>query len=254
MRRQFRARLTYANVITTIALFVALGGISYAATQLPKNSVESKQLKANAVTAAKIKNGAVTGAKIQLSSLGTVPSAGKADSATTAARADSAATAGRADSAQTATSATTAANAANADNADNAAKLAGIPANRYLTAVSTLLPGETEVGVFGAAATEGSYDVVALEFQPKLPAEVESEQAEEHAPGSTSEKCPGQRQAAPGYLCIYESFRNGISFDGFGSTFDEGSSAVAAREGAVMIFHGTSDLGNVRGTWAYTAP
>ena len=251
MRRQFRAKLTYANVIATIALFIALGGVSYAATQLPKNSVGSKQLKANAVTAAKIKNGAVTGAKVQVASLGTVPSAAhadsatKADSATTAARADSAVTAGQADSAQTATSAATAA---------NADKLGGVPANRYLTANSTLLPGETEVGVFGVAATEGSYDVVGLDFHPKLPSEVESEQAEEHAPGSTSEKCPGPRQAAPGYLCIYESFRNGISFDAFASTFDEGSSAVAAREGAVLIFHGTSDLGNARGTWAYTAP
>jgi hypothetical protein len=73
--KRIRKRMTFANVVSCIALFVALGGASYAATQLPKNSVGSKQLKKNAVTAAKIKNGAVTGAKIKTSSLGTVPNA-----------------------------------------------------------------------------------------------------------------------------------------------------------------------------------
>jgi hypothetical protein len=73
--KRIHRRLTFANVISCLALFVALGGASYAATQLPKNSVGSKQLKANAITTAKIKNGAVTGTKIKTSSLGTVPAA-----------------------------------------------------------------------------------------------------------------------------------------------------------------------------------
>ncbi|MBS1880775.1 MAG: hypothetical protein JST31_14790 [Actinobacteria bacterium] len=47
-------KLTYANVVATIALFVALGGASYAATQLPKNSVGAKQLKTGAVTPPKL--------------------------------------------------------------------------------------------------------------------------------------------------------------------------------------------------------
>jgi hypothetical protein len=38
------------------ALFIALSGTSYAATQLPKNSVGSKQLRSNSVTSAKVKN------------------------------------------------------------------------------------------------------------------------------------------------------------------------------------------------------
>jgi hypothetical protein len=86
--QKVRSKLTYANVMATIALFVALGGASYAATQLPENSVGSKQLKKNAVTTAKIKKGAVTGAKIKASTLGAVPraaNAAHADSATVAA-------------------------------------------------------------------------------------------------------------------------------------------------------------------------
>jgi hypothetical protein len=51
-----RGRLTYANVIATLALFLALGGGAYAASRLPKNSIGSKQIKKNAVNSAKVKN------------------------------------------------------------------------------------------------------------------------------------------------------------------------------------------------------
>jgi hypothetical protein len=99
-----RGKLTYANVVATLALIVALaGGTAFAASKvLPKNSVGTKQIKNKAVTGAKIANGAVTGVKVKVSTLGTVPSATVATSAGTAATADRAATAGRADSATTA--------------------------------------------------------------------------------------------------------------------------------------------------------
>lgn len=77
-------KLTYANVIATVAVFIALGGASYAAFKLPKNSVGTKQIKNNAITAAKIKSGAVSGAKIDLASLGQVPSAANAAHAASA--------------------------------------------------------------------------------------------------------------------------------------------------------------------------
>jgi hypothetical protein len=72
-------KLSYANVMATMAVFIALGGGAYAATQIPNNSVGTKQLKNSAVTTPKIKNGAVTGAKIKLATLGKVPSAANAD-------------------------------------------------------------------------------------------------------------------------------------------------------------------------------
>src|ERR1700742_4494361 len=52
--KKLRPRLTFANVVSCLALFVALGGSAYAATQLPKNSVGTKQLKNGAVTVAKL--------------------------------------------------------------------------------------------------------------------------------------------------------------------------------------------------------
>jgi hypothetical protein len=54
-----RAKLSYANVMATLALFVALGGTSYAAMKLPKNSVGTSQLRKSSVTAKKIKKNAV---------------------------------------------------------------------------------------------------------------------------------------------------------------------------------------------------
>jgi hypothetical protein len=60
-----RRRLTYANVMSTIAVFlVVAGGSALAANQLGKNTVGTKQLKKEAVTAAKVKNGAITSGKI----------------------------------------------------------------------------------------------------------------------------------------------------------------------------------------------
>ncbi len=41
---RLRARLNYANVTASLALFIALGGTSYAATRLPRDSVASPQL------------------------------------------------------------------------------------------------------------------------------------------------------------------------------------------------------------------
>jgi hypothetical protein len=73
-----RPRLTYANVMATIAVFIALGGASYAAMKLPKNTVGSKQLKKEAVTANKVKKETLTGKQINLAKLGTVPSAANA--------------------------------------------------------------------------------------------------------------------------------------------------------------------------------
>jgi hypothetical protein len=53
MRSSLRKKLNYSNVIATIALFIALGGVAVAAG-LHKNSVGTKQLKKRAVTSAKL--------------------------------------------------------------------------------------------------------------------------------------------------------------------------------------------------------
>jgi hypothetical protein len=95
--RKLHGRLTYANVVATFALFVALGGASYAALKLPKNSVGARELKKNAVSGAKVKKDSLTGSDINEATLGIVPRADSAEHAATAdhaASADHAGTAG----------------------------------------------------------------------------------------------------------------------------------------------------------------
>lgn len=97
--KNLKNRITPSILISSLALFIALGGASYAALgknsvgskQLKKNSVVTKKIKKNAVTSSKIKanaivtgkikNNNVTGAKVKESSLGTVPNATNAASA-----------------------------------------------------------------------------------------------------------------------------------------------------------------------------
>jgi hypothetical protein len=55
MRRLAR-KLTFANVMSVTAVFIALGGTAIAVTQLPKDSVGAKQIKAGAVRSAEVKD------------------------------------------------------------------------------------------------------------------------------------------------------------------------------------------------------
>jgi hypothetical protein len=59
MAKGLRARITYANVVATLALFIALGGTSMAAIQLGKNTVKAKQIAPGAVGTSEVKNGSL---------------------------------------------------------------------------------------------------------------------------------------------------------------------------------------------------
>jgi hypothetical protein len=105
--KQIRKRLTYANVMSSMAVFLVLGGATaFAASQkiganrLKANSVKTGKIVKEAVVTGKIKNGAVTeskladgavttnkiadnavtGAKVNEATLGQVPSAANANS------------------------------------------------------------------------------------------------------------------------------------------------------------------------------
>lgn len=82
MRSRFRPTLSYANVMSTLAVMTALGGTSYAATTLASSSVTTRALAPGAVTSSKLRNGAVTSAKL---ARGAVRSANLAAGAVTSA-------------------------------------------------------------------------------------------------------------------------------------------------------------------------
>jgi hypothetical protein len=51
-----RPKLSYANVVSSLALFAALGGVSYAAVALPAGSVGHKQVRASAITTQQVRD------------------------------------------------------------------------------------------------------------------------------------------------------------------------------------------------------
>src|SRR5688572_26868450 len=64
MRLWIGERVTYANVVSTLALFIALGGTSYALS-VPRNSVGSAQLRADSVGQSEVRRGAVRSSELR---------------------------------------------------------------------------------------------------------------------------------------------------------------------------------------------
>lgn len=117
-------RFQPSTVIATVALFVALGGTSYAVS----GQINGSQLKNGSVTGKKLAKHTVTGTQVNVATFPKVPSAHLADSATTATGLASSATIAGSQvtgAVANATNAATATNATNATNATTAAKLSG---------------------------------------------------------------------------------------------------------------------------------
>jgi hypothetical protein len=84
--------MTYANVASTLALLLVVGGggVAVAAGAIPRNSVASRHIVNNAVKSIDVRNDTLKGADINESLLGQVPDAAHADNATNADNASSA--------------------------------------------------------------------------------------------------------------------------------------------------------------------
>jgi hypothetical protein len=125
LRSRLLRHLSYANVMASIAVFVALGGVGYAAASingnnLAKRTVGANKLKDGTLTSKQVKQNGLNGSVIEESSLATVPSAQTAVSATSAGSATTAASASTAATANTAKSAVSAEHALSADRATEA--------------------------------------------------------------------------------------------------------------------------------------
>jgi hypothetical protein len=68
-----RRRLTFSNLLASAAIFIALGGVAYAGTQIGTNDIQD-----GAVTTRKLADKAVTGRKVNKAKLGVVPIANTA--------------------------------------------------------------------------------------------------------------------------------------------------------------------------------
>lgn len=149
-------RPSASMVVACLALFVALGGVGYAAVTINgkdilNETVTGKKLKDGTIAGTQVKRDGLGGGAIKESSLGPVPSA---QSATTAGTAENATTARSAD---VAAKATTAESAAKASTADNALALGGVAAaqhlNGYEVVTGTSGPSVPEPSALEAVAT-----------------------------------------------------------------------------------------------------
>ena len=74
MLEKLRHRLTYANVMATIAVFIALGGSSYAALTISGSDIRNRS-----IAGKKLKRNTLTGKQVRESRLSRVPRARNAD-------------------------------------------------------------------------------------------------------------------------------------------------------------------------------
>jgi hypothetical protein len=208
-------RLTYANVMSTVAVFVALGGSSYAAITLGKNAVKSKNIAPDAVTSSKVKNGSLRAKDFKA---GDLPAGARG-----------------ADGAQ-------GLQGPKGDKGDPAAFPTTLPA------------GKTETGVFAAeqkVPSGGTHIYDSISFNIRV-ASAPSIVLVPH--GTTQTHCTGSAgspTADPGYLCVYERVVSGGNFIVFAPS--TGSETVADKTGAVAsLTEGATDSW-FYGTWAVTA-
>jgi hypothetical protein len=126
------------------------------------------------------------------------------------------------------------------------------PPGASFDANATLSPSETLTGIWAAAAGTGGIAVGVISFAPQLPSVLSDTAVHRLTPGATTAACPGQGQAAPGQLCVYERASANVNFNVIANpaTGDNGS----GRRGAVIQYSGTNTNAYVDGTWAVTAP
>lgn len=217
---RLRGKLTYSNVVSTLCLFLLLGGgTAFAARQLEKESVGTNQLKKGAVTPSKL-------SKASKETL-TGPSGPTGVTGPTGAQGPQGAQ--------------------------------GAPASlgQDPAAGTPLSSGKTETGVFGTAGVgESGYLGATVAFVQPLPAPLDKAHAitvtplEAYAP-----HCLGPGRADPGYLCVYAYQWENLAF--FGPPEDPGDDSYgASRDGAFLLFKISAGYGGpyVSGTWAVTAP
>jgi len=271
-----RPQLNYANVIATLALFVALGGVAVAAT-LPNNSVGPNQLKRGAVSTPKLKRNAVTAGKIAPKAVvagklganavlpgnlgnGIITTGKLSDGAVTASKIKNSVVTTNKLNSGAVTSAKLSDGAVNpnklGDGAVTFAKLAPNLASQLQTKAASggTLRGTFDIGSVAAAAGDTTRGAISLQYPVPAPVALSVTVV---APGEPpSAICPGisseigdNPQATRGTLCIY--LLKAVNLDGNPQLEAEGIS----RYGTGLIAK-AKDPGTFYGygVWAYVAP
>jgi hypothetical protein len=265
-------QLNYANVIATMALFIALGGVAVAAG-LPRNSVGTNQLKRGAVTAAKLKRGAVTSGKLGPKSVtagklganavlpgnignGAITSAKIGAGAVIASSIKNGVITTNKLNSKAVTTDKLAANAVTNPILANGSVTPNKLSKEFGPIVEPLKTGQTLRGVFDLGGTMKSAEPVSYRgsetFQFPLPATATPNVM---LPGTTSPACPGlgggntTPQATAGQLCVYLT---GATPEAT-LTIDAGSNSRLGF-GLLAAFKKGETDNFIQGVWAVTAP
>lgn len=280
--RNLRPQLSYANVMATIAVFVALGGAAVAAG-LPKHSIGPRQLKRGAVRSWTIAHKAVTAGKLAPKSVvagklganavlpwnlpnGVVNSAKLGDGSVLARKMRNGVVTTKKLKNGGVTSEKLGGGAVTTAKLDGAAVTTGKLADGSVTAgklapgvgplLGTLPHGQTLRGVFDLG---GDTDLAreGISFQFPLQAAPAAPEANVLAADSSTAACPGLKggadptpEAAAGQLCVYVRSRSAkakaLAFD------PEGVSGLGF--GLAAEFEAPAAENQIQGFWAVTAP
>ena len=161
MKRLLSRRPSPAMIVALLALFVALGGSSYAAVKIgardiQRGAVGTRAIANNSIRSGDIRNATVSGADVKDDSLT------NADIDNANLNAKSAETAARATTATTATTAASASTANSATNADNAGKLDGLDSTDFTRPTCTSQTGALKgvVTIAASPAFSGAFTAV----------------------------------------------------------------------------------------------
>jgi len=221
-----------AMIVACLSLLVALGGVSYAAGVLPRNSVGTTQLQKKAVTGPKIKKNAVTGMKVKNGTLLAADfKAGQLPAGPQGPKGDT-----------------------GAPGKDGEQGPAGRSALRPLQA------DESESGVFavgGPSSAAGDGHIAAVTFPIPLSHSLDGAHVIAVDGVASAAHCPGSGQADPGFLCLYVNGRstemNPLSSSKIKNPAQSPNSG-ADKRGFTVIgnTNGSTSFAGVSGTWTYT--
>jgi hypothetical protein len=239
--KRLRGRLSYSNVmVTVLAMIVLGGGTAYAATVLPSNSVGTKQIKKEAVTPAKLSaaaKNALTGSQ-----------------GTAGAKGEQGPQGPKGDKGEKGDQGEKGERGEKGEKGDRGEKGEKGDRGEPGQAIQILPSGQTETGVWATAAESENWALAQINFVPRLPAgiPVANEKFMPYEAAPTTE-CPGNEQAAPGYLCVYAAWQYKLTFTNFASPLTH-LVEDASPAGVLIYFSSSLKQGNALGNWAYTAP
>ncbi len=259
--RTIRSKLTYANVMSSIAVFLLLGGgAAFAATKLAKNSVGTNQIKNNAVTSAKVKKGSLLASNFAAGQLPagqtgaqgpkgeTGASGAKGEPGTPGKNGEQGEPGEKGEAGAKGEAGEQGLKGEKGDNGEKGEK------GEAAAVTTPLKSGETMTGFVGVEQHTPLKEYVGTyaSFPTQPPNPIPS--TDSHIVETATGECPGIGEAEPGDLCVYKTFSLNV-VSGSPMLFNEFGATGATQHGFALQLNAEEEgLVIYLAVWAYTAP